>query len=356
MTRQLLEDAQIIYSLAPETGVNVPYLLTAEFGSALINSYMPKVPQPTKVKDEQVGRGTEFGGKPRNMYWPPLDETIGGMLSTEFPAILATRCWGGSIANAVAAASVAWNHTVSLQTKAQGRTPKLTTWAWILGGYDFLHASCAIDSFEISFSGSDTPSWSAHLINTGYSWKRLRDITPAIDPPAVPTYHYMHPAGVNATFNNGGLVDFGADGRVVSGRCGMNNQVVVIPHGQDPFRIMSPAVNRKSGAYARDIHRRKRVYTPTLKVSMDEDLDEFIDSRDNTDITDLTYLFAGELIGASTTHSYEFEIKYPLSTLMVDSDPDNDDAGISMSFDIDRDDAPGGIAILRIKNGTSTIV
>ncbi|HEY0003732.1 MAG TPA: hypothetical protein VGB17_02890 [Pyrinomonadaceae bacterium] len=352
MARFLLEDAEIIYSAAPETAVNTPYTTSADFKSALVNSMMPPVPQLGKIKDNQVGGANEWGRKSRNIYWQPFDLPIGGMLNTEIAAALAARAFGGSTTNTVITTGASWDHFVALQTKAQGRIPKLTTLAFLLGGYDFLHASLAVDTFEINFGGDASPEWSATLRNTGNSFQRVGDLDPAIVVPSLPSYHYMHPAAILATFNDGSLRDFAADARLISGRCGIGNSIVVKPHPGDPFRT---AGDRRTGAYMRDIHRGKRTYTPTIKVSMDEDLAEWVTARDNTDITDLTFVFKGDPIGV-TPESYEFEIKYPLSNLMVESDTDDTDAALNLSFDIDREDASGGIAILRVRNGSATLV
>jgi hypothetical protein len=361
MARQLLEDAEIIYSTLPETAVNTPYVAITGFKSALVNSGMPPIPKPTRIKNDMIGGQNEFGRKARNNYWPSLDVPIGGMLNSEIAADFARRAWGGVITHTLVATGV-YDHIIALQTKTPsggfgGRIPMLTTFAWLLGGYNFLHASCAIDNFEIGFDGDTSPSWSATLRNTGYSFRRLSDADISADmtpTPTVPTYNLFHPAGVKATFNDGSLKDFGADARLISGRCGINNQIVVKPHQQDPFRVTSPAIDRTSGAYMRDIHRSKRVFVPTLKASMDETLAEFVTSRDLTDVTNLTYLFEGDLIGA-TVYARQFEVKYPLSTMEVDSDTDDTDAAISLSFDIDREDAVGGIAILRIRDGNPTL-
>jgi len=93
---------------------------------------------------------------------------------------------------------------------------------------------------------------------------------------------------------------------------------------------------------------------PELRVSLDDDLDEFVTSRDNTDITSLKYLFIGEFIGA-TTDSYEFEITYPLATLAVQTDVDEAEGALALSFDVDRSDAVGGIASLRVRNDAATL-
>lgn len=201
------------------------------------------------------------------------------------------------------------------------------------------------------FGGDEPPQYALSLINTGYSFTRLQDLDPAIVPPAIETYHHVHPDAVEATFNDGVPRDLAGDGRLISGQCGINNQITVQPLPKDPFRV---AGNRSTGSYAREMRRHKRVYTPTLKAFMDEDLADFVISRDNTDITSLKYKFIGDPIGASN-YNHEVEYHYPLSTLTITSDPEQTAAGVGMAFDIDREDAVGGVCILRIRNGMSSL-
>jgi hypothetical protein len=343
---QFLEELQLLISSAPESAVNTPATTSAAFKTALFNSFMPPIPRPDKLKSAEIGAGNEYGQKSRSGYWLPMDIPIGGWLNTEFAAIVAARAFGGTITDVPVTAGASFDHFVALQTRAQGRVPKLSTILALLGGYDFLHASCAVAAFEISFGGNTPPQYSTTFRNTGYSWKRLRDIVPAIVPPPAPTHHYIHPAAIKATFNDGSLRDFAADARLIGGRCGISQEVEVQALPGDPFRVSG---DRSSGAYARVIQRGKRSYSPSIKVFMDENLAEFVASRDNTDITGLSFLFTGDPIGA-TPESYEIELTYPLATLIVEGDTENKNAALNISFDIDRADASPSIASLRVRN------
>jgi hypothetical protein len=347
---QLLEDMILLFSSAPETAINTPYVLTAELKSGLFSSFMPPIPRPDKLKSDEIGAGNEYGVKPRAGYHLPNDIPIGGLLNTEIAAVLAARAFGGTITNSLVATGV-YDHTVALQTKAQGRIPKLSTIIPWLGGLDFIHASCAVADFGIEFGGGGIPRWSATLRNTGYSFQRAGGLGTPIVPPAVETYHYIHPAAVSAKYNDGSLVDLGSLARLISGRCGISQDIEVVGLPGDPFKTTG---DRRSGAYARRIRRGKRTATPNIKAYMDETLAEWLDALNMTDITALTYLFIGDPI--TGTYNYEFEITYPLSTLSVDGDTENRDAAIALSFDTDRNDASGGIASLRVRNGNALLV
>jgi hypothetical protein len=140
----------------------------------------------------------------------------------------------------------------------------------------------------------------------------------------VPEYHLMHPAGTRVTFSNGSTIDYAQDAKLLSGACSLGNGIVVRQMPGDPF--LDPA-NRKSGAYARDIHRGPRVPAARLKVQMDENLAEFTMAQNGDDITGLTYLFQGEDPIGATPEFYEFEWEYPLAEIeTLQSDADGDDA------------------------------
>jgi hypothetical protein len=350
---QLLEDLSLLFSSAPETAVNTPYTTAGGFKVALFNSFMPPIPRPDKLKSSEIGAGNEFGQKGRNGYWPPNDIPIGGLLNTEFAAVLAARCFSGTVTDTVVTTAKSWDHTVALQTKAQGRVPKLTSILPLLGGYDFLHASCAVENFRVTFGGNAYPQYQATLRNTGYSFTRNAGLGTPIVPGSAPTHHYLHPAGVKATYNNGSLIDLGSLARLVSGMCELNNNIVVTPMPQDPFKISG---NPASGAYARVINRGKRTAAPTLKSLMDETLAEWLDVLNSTDITALTYLFQGDIIAGTTADRYEFEVTYPLSTMSIQGDTEGANAAIALSFDTDRSDASPSIAQLRVRNDQATLV
>lgn len=371
-----LIDQNIFLSKLAEVAVNTPYILTADFVGGLLNSSMPPIPDVSRSADTMVGDGNERAQKLRKGWMIPTQISVGGMLNTQTAARLGNRCLGGTrVASAelIPVGSLAFDVTTNMQTKAQGRLPKLTTFGYDLGGYKFVHPSMAVSSYEIQFEGENDVTFSSTLINTGlYKLNALAAtliangfsadmaaavaIGPAvIVPPAPPDHHLMHPAATKVTFNNGVTIDFAADGDLISGACGLDNQVVVKQRPGDPFILAS---NRKAGAYARDIHRGQRVPSARLKVALDPALRAFVMSQNGTDITSLTYLFRGEdpIGDVANNYFHEFEWKYPLSEIeTVQSDPDGDDAAYTMNFYPKTDAVTGGYIIQRIRTDDATI-
>lgn len=346
----LLQDLEIFYSNVAQSAVHTPRTLTSEFKGALVNQFMPPMPKIGKIKNDMVGGATENGRKGRNNYWLPLDFPLTQQLNMESSVDWAKRCMGGTVTAPSLVATGVYDHVIALQTKGQGRVPFLTTIGFLLAGYDFLHADCAFNSFEITFGGDGVPQISFGVRNTGHSFTRLRDLAPALVPPAPPTYNVLHPVGVNVTFNDGGSRNLGSLGRLVSGRCGIDQAVTVKP--RPTYDALRTAGNRTSGAIAKIIERGKRNFVPSAKLILDADLAEWVTARDNTDCTNITFLFGGDPITGS--YNYEFELKYPLGTLEVDSDTEGEDGATVLSWDVDREDAVGGIAILRVRNGSSS--
>jgi hypothetical protein len=349
----LLQDLEIFYSNVAQTDVHTPRTLTAEFKGALVNQMMPPLPKVGKIKNDMVGGATENARKSRNNYWLPMDFPLVQQLNTESSGDWAKRAFGGTVTDTVVSAGAVWDHTVPLQTKAQGRVPFLTTLGFLLAGYDFLLADCAFNSVDISFGGDGVPQASFGVRNTGHSFTRLRDLDPALVPPSPPTYNVVHPVGVNVTFNDGVSRNLGGLGRLVGGRCGIDQAVNVKP--RPTYDALRVAGDRRSGAIAKIIERGKRNFAPSAKVILDADLAEWVTARDLTDCTNITFFFGGDPIGA-TAFNHEFEIKYPLGTLEVDSDTEGEDGAVMLSWDVDREDAVGGIAILRVRNGSPTLV
>lgn len=340
-----LTDLQAILGMTPDVGVNTPKILTADFVGMRLNSQQPPLPELQRNPDTMIGDGTERAMRLRRGWWTPRQITVGGQLNTETAARLGSRNLSGTRTATLVVAGV-YDVVTAQQTKAQGRMPQLSTLGFLLGGYDFLWPSMAVNSFEIAFSGDNDVNFTANLINTGF-WRRMADIVPAIVPPDPPTHHLMHPAATRVTFSNGTVIDYAAEGDLIEGACSNNNNIVVRQLPGDPF--IDPLV-RTSGAYARDIHRGRRDPAARLKVAMDNTLAEFTLSQSGADITSLTYLFVGEQNIGATTYSYEYEWRLPLCEIeAVAADPDGDDAAISMSFYPKKDAVTGGYVVQRVR-------
>lgn len=364
-----LVDQNIFFGKLPDAAINTPFVLTADMVGGLLNSSMPPIPDVSRSADTMVGAGTERAQKLRKGWMIPTQISVGGLLNTETAARFGARALGGTrtvSAELTPAGSLAFDITTNMQTKAQGRIPKLTTLGYDLGGYKFVYPSMAVSSYEISFEGENDVTWSATLTNTGlYRLNSLAatlvangfsaamaaalEINPVIVPPAPPDHHLMHPAATKVTFSNGSTIDFAADGDLISGACSLDNQVVVKQRPGDPFIL---AANRKAGAYARDIHRGQRVPAARLKVALDPALRAFVMAQNGTDITSLTYLFRSEdgIGAAANNYFYEYEWKCPLSEIeTVVSDPDGDDAAHTINFYPKTDAVTGGYWIQRIR-------
>ena len=366
-----LIDQSIFLCKIPETAVNTPRVLTADFVGGLVNSSMPPIPDVSRSASPMIGDGTERAQKLRKGWLIPTQISVSGLLNTETAGRLGNRCLGGTrtpSSELTPAGSLAFDVITNMQTKAQGRLPKLTTLGYDLGGYKFIHPSMAVSSFEIQFEGENDVTFNSTLINTGFykinslpatleaaGFSALMAAALAIDPttlivpPAAPDHHLMHPAATKVTFSNGSTIDFAVDGDLVSGACGLDNQVVVKQRPGDPFLLAS---NRKAGAYARDIHRGQRIPSARLKVAMDPNLRAFVMAQNGTEITSLIYLFRSEdpIGAAANNYYYEYEWKCPLAEIQtVQSDPDGDDAAYTMNFYPKTDAVTGGYWIQRLR-------
>lgn len=350
--RYQLSDQEVFISKLAETDINTPYELAAEMVGIRLNSQMPPIPEPTLMTDDMIGDGTERSLVLRGGWWKPNEVTIAGQINTETAARLGGRCLGGTRTSTAVTVGQSYNVITKTQTKAQGRIPKLTTFGTLLGGYDFIYPSMGVNSFEISFEGEGNVNFSAALINTGY-WLHNADLDIPIVAPAAPTHHLMHPAATRVTFSDGSTIDFAAEGELISGSCNFSQNMVVRQLPGDPF--LDPD-DRKSGAFARDIHRGKRDMTPQIKVALDDDLQAFVLMQDRTSITNLTYLFRSDEKITTTDEYFEFEWVYPLAQIQtVSADTDGDDAAITMTFYPKRDPVTLGYINQRVLTGDTNL-
>lgn len=341
-----LSDQNIILGKTPDSAVNTPRSLAAQVIGARVNSQMPPLPDVQRTPDQMIGDGTERSQQLRKGWLMPRQLQLGGRLNTESAAMFGARALGGTITPTAVTAATSYDVVTLMQTKAQGRLPKLSTLGFLLGGYDFIWPSMAVDNFEITFDGSNDVNFTASFTNTGY-FVRNADLGIPLSAPAVPAYHLMHPAGTRVTFSNGTTIDYAQDGKLISGACSLGNGIIVKQLPGDPFL---DAANRKSGAYARDIHRGVRVPAARVKFQMDESLAEFTMAQSGSDITSLTFLFQGEDAISTSSEFYEYEWKFPLAEIeTLQSDPDGDDAALTMTFYPKKDAVSGGYVIQRVR-------
>lgn len=366
-----MTDQDALLSKVADSAINVGQYLSALFVKMRLNEMMPPLPEVQRIPDNMIGDGTERSMKLRKGWSIPREIPISGLLNTETAARLGTRALGGTRSSVAVTAATSYDVTTLCQTKLQGRVPKLSTLAFLLGGYDFIWPSMGVRDFGIAFDAENNVTFNANLINTGIYRHNaiaadlitrgfdaayaaaLENAVPIVAPSTTPEHHLMHPAATRCTFSNGVTIDFGDEAELLSGTCSLNNNIVVRQLPKDPFLVPT---KRKSGAYARDIHRGKREPLARIKISLNEQLDGFLLAQNGTDITSLIFQFGSDDEIGATPEFYEFEWKFPVAEIeTVQSDTDGDDGALTMSFYPKTDAVTGGYVIQRIRTGDATI-
>jgi hypothetical protein len=324
----------------------------------------PPFPDKVRTANQMIGYGDGRRQKLKVGWRKPFQLTIGGSLSCETAAFFGTRNLGGLVTpTEVAIGAGAFDVKTIMQTQAQKRVPKFGSIGFTgLGGYDWIWPH-AVSNFEISWEGENDVQYSAALVGSGYC-VRMQDLDPPLIVPAtIADEHTMHPAVVKVTFTGDlGTRDFAADGDLISGACGLNNQVVVKQrNGDPPFDPTAPNP-RKTGFYARDVHIGTRIPMARLKVAVDDDLQVAVEAENEALITNLRYLFrSDDLIrvgggGAETIYYYEYEWNCPVAQIeSIDPDPDGDDGALTMQFYPETDNVSGGYWVQRIRTHQATI-
>jgi hypothetical protein len=351
----LLSDLQVAMSVLPESAINTPYQLSADFMGMRLNAMPPMVPQAQTQDDaDMIGGGDEFANDVRLYNWLQQPHTINGKLNSETAGNWLLRALMGTVTDAVVTATKSWDHSAPMQTRAQGRTPKYTTLIMNLGGADVLAASMAVNSFTISQQGTAEPTFSVEVIGTG-KFQRLRDIvSPAIVIPQPVAHHYPHGAANIIVLNDGVVKNLSSLGRVRSWSVSLQNNLVTNDRRPgDPFKTSGDV---RTGSYVRSLLRGKRTASAQIKLALDENLSELDYLTSNTTLTSLSIKNVGEPITASPDN-YEVEWKVPkfkLQTLTGDSE--GDDATITLNFLPLRDSVSGGLVTGRIRNDQATMV
>lgn len=165
-----LNDQEGFLGKIPDTAINTPRLLTADMVGMLYNSMQPPLPDVVRTADQQVGDGNERAQRLRRGWIIPVELPFSGLVSAETSARLGSRALGGTrtpSAELAPVGSLAFDVTTLMQTKAQGRSPVLSTVGFDLSGYKFVYGSLAVDNYEMAFEGSNDVTFSAGLRNTG---------------------------------------------------------------------------------------------------------------------------------------------------------------------------------------------
>lgn len=178
-TAYLQSGMQIGLSIAPETAVNTPYSLAAEFEGVLMDAVNPPLPDFELINDDdQVGDGSEFAKNARNYYLQQPSFPFNGKVNCESMARILRRFLGGTVTESTVAAGV-YDHSIIMQKTSGGTNPgiipQLSTVPVLLGGNDMIWASMAVDQFSITQQLAGEPRFSSQLIGTGYH-KRIRDV------------------------------------------------------------------------------------------------------------------------------------------------------------------------------------
>lgn len=353
MSEFLLSDIVGGMSAAPESAVNTPYTLSADFLGMKANGVPPPVPGAESIDDsDMIMGGSEFADDVWLYNWLQNPYSFGGKLNTETAARWFLRALMGTITDAVVTATKSWDHSVVMQTRAQGRTPKYTTVVLQLGGANFLFCSMAVNSFSISQNGTAVPQFQCEVIGTG-KYQKVSDISPALIIPAPVQHNYMHGAACVLTLNNGSTVNLSTLGRIRSWSFGLQNNLVTGDRRPgDPFMTANDVT---TGSYVRSLLRGKRSVSAQIKLSLDENLSEFDWLKSGTTITSLKVKNVGKIIGTSTD-SFEFELTVPKSKIQViTGDSEGDDATITINFLPLRDPVSGGLITGRVRNDAATM-
>lgn len=340
MAEFITRDLKVLISETPEASYNTTKTTAADVLGAVMTQRTFAVPILNKLDDvNKVGTGFEFATTLRPDYWTHPVMTLGEDLNSDMAGLLFARALGGTVTTSPqgGAEPVGWEHTVLMQSAAQGRqlpSSNLITSIGNVGvgneGADFQLMGVCVDSFTVSQNRAETPTWGAELVGSG---KFVRPNAVVGTLPAPATQNYVHGAAVVVTLSNGSPINLSTEGRIRSWSFTLNNNLRRDDRRPgDPFRVSN---DPSSGAYVNRLLRGPRTCSASITVSLSQDMREWISHRDNVVITDLTILCKGNLItgGTGGPFNHLFEIKLPKSYVRtVASTDDNDDAALTIDF------------------------
>lgn len=350
MAEFLTRDIKVLLGKAREGSYNAAHILGADFIKGVMLGRVFGIPTLDTIDDaNKTGTGFEFATQLRTNYWQHFAMTIADELNVGLGALLFARALGGNHAapsQLGGAASEVWEHTLLMQTAAQGRQLPSFNIITSVGrvdatnyGAEFQYPGCVIESLTVSQTRSEPPQISADIVGSG---KFVAPIAADIASANIPLYtvisDYIHGAAVTIAFNDGTAINLSQEGRVRGWSFTLNNNLRRDDRRPgDPFRV---ADDPATGAFVNRLTRGPRSATFSTTVSLAENFPvrEFLTHSQNKIITSLLVTCKGNRMAVPGTlpagsDNCVFEIQLPKSHLRaLTATDENDEAALTLDF------------------------
>lgn len=353
MPQFLINDVEIWLSNLPESALNTHYTLGADYGKVATSQPFYVLPEMEKRNDAgKPGNGHSYPTYTCNTYWSHPAISIQDEVNVEMAGRMLLRAMGGTVTDTVLFAGVN-KHAANQLPIASGRQYPSADLIVREGGVniaDFLLAGAVVSSYQLSQNKADAPTFQADLVGTG---KHVRNhgITSLPATPVIIQCIDGNNTVVQWT-DSGGLKDWAATGRLISWNVRVDNQLKLNDRAPgDPFTVA--AGTEGIAAYVRKLLRGAPQITAQLVVTLDNNVNEWIQMANNELLTDVTFKPQGPIIASTFRASLAMIIPKARIIRTVPGESDGD-ATVTIELQPYYDSASGGAIKGEVVNATTT--
>lgn len=358
----LTTGTKLARSILNESGINTPWVTAADLEGEASESLAFTMPNLVKVPNAGLVGGIPYNTNVSNDYWTHSLLTITNRANPiQMAKHLKRHAAGPVTSTAVVGSAGVFDHTFSVLSL--DADPQLAGSTYIVkyGGLYFLLYSMISNNFSLNHANGQPPRFTDELVGTGgFKWVDEIAGFGGVVPNMSPDQKYFGSAMVRLQLNDGALKNITALGRYVSyALTASNNLITDDRQGGDPIQVKTGGdiTNPEQGAYVRQLLRNVPTHGVQVRITVNENRDEFMNHWNNTVVQSLAFLQTGPKIGA-TVSNYECELITPRSIIETHQPDDaNNKALVALNF-MPLWDEPGGESGLwkvRIRNGSATL-
>lgn len=354
MSDQLISNVLLALSKLPETSLNSMFVLAADFDGAVTTALNITKPNIEKIPNTGlIGLVNEFATQHDNDYITHPGITLQDRVNVNQFATLAARFLSGGIVDAVAHASDAYDHTISMLAASADPQLKSSTVAAKLGGDDLILAGMVANTLQVQMQNGAAPTYQVALVGSGKFDFMGTQTIPLVLPMPTAQKYVKGGFGVGVTMTIGSALDLGNLGRVKGFNFQASNAVITNDRrAGDPERVSG---NIDGGFYSRNMtHGGARTASLTVDLYKDANKVELNAHLNNTRVSDISLKFTGAQI--STIYYNEVEIIIPQAIIGVNQV--RDDAGKlvdQLDFQLENKSGETGPFKIRVRNGAATL-
>ena len=353
-----LRDVELYLSTTRESSLNTQETTGSNFEKIATTQGQYVLPQIGITSNAgRPGAGHEFATSRCVTYVEHPRLTVTDEINTSYGGRLALRALGGSVTATQQGVTAAYKHScVMYNTASSGlQLPSSTFISKIGTDASFLYAGAVVNSFTMSQTAADRPTFSAELIATG-KFVRPHGVTSL--PSSISTLTCLdgNQTVISWTDTVGAQTLTGAGCGVRSSSVSIQNNLQLNDRcpGDSTVTITDSGSSlTETPAYVGRLRLGDRVATAQITMLQDSDVANWLTYATTDQLTDFTITYRGAVI--ASTHRYAVSYIFPKCHIInVETTEDNGYAAYTMTVEADWDSSTSTAARCEVTNVTTS--